>query len=171
MRRYVLLALFTISVPLFAATETSPTPRQRELVEKLLTAMKIDSALPSMMDAMFAQIEKQFLGENSTDDAALAEAKEGFAIFRQRAAKIDFAGLLHEAFIRIYAKHFSERELADLVAFYGSPTGRKMIEVMPQLMNDGMQAGMELVAPKIEKLFGEVREEQKQKRQNRGKTN
>jgi hypothetical protein len=165
MRRISLLAaLLFAAVPLFAATEPNPTPRQRELTEQLLIAMKVNSALPSMMDSMFAQIEKQFLGGNDTDDESLAEAKEGFALFRERAAKTDFAAILHEAFIRIYAKHFSESELADLVSFYASPTGLKMIDAMPLLMRDGMQAGVELVSPKIEKLMSDVRDEQEKMR-------
>ena len=49
-----------IAVPLFA-TEPNPSARQRELVEKLLAAMKIDDTVRSTIDAMYAQMEKQFL--------------------------------------------------------------------------------------------------------------
>lgn len=43
--------------------------------------------------------------------------------------------------IDIYAEAFSEDELKDLVAFYKTPTGRKAITLMPELMQKGAQLG------------------------------
>src|SRR5205814_556981 len=42
--------------------------------------------------------------------------------------------------------------------------GRKSIEVTPQLLNEGMQAGMKHIGPKIEQVMREVQEEQEKKR-------
>ena len=39
------------------------------------------------------------------------------------------------------------------MAFYASPTGRKSIEVMPQLMNERMQAGMKHIGRKIAQVM------------------
>jgi hypothetical protein len=48
-----------------------------------------------------------------------------------------------ELSIPIYMRHFDEQELAELVAFYKSPIGRKMIERMPEVMQEGTQIGAE----------------------------
>jgi len=48
-----------------------------------------------------------------------------------------------ELSVPIYMRHFDEEELAELVAFYKSPIGRKMIERMPQVMQEGTQIGAE----------------------------
>lgn len=41
----------------------------------------------------------------------------------------------------IYVRAFSENELRDLVAFYKTPTGKKAISLMPELMQEGAQLG------------------------------
>src|SRR5258708_39422866 len=121
MRRLQLIAiLFVVALPLIAA-EPNPSARQRELIEKLLIAMNVGGNSSAMMDTMFAQLEKQVVGAaggpgKDADD--IAEAKDLFAAFRERTRKVDIAGLMREAEVRIYAKHFTESELADLNAFY-----------------------------------------------------
>lgn len=44
--------------------------------------------------------------------------------------------------IPIYDKYFNEGELKELIAFYKGQTGRKLIKVMPLLMEDSMNASM-----------------------------
>ena len=167
MRRLSVLPLvLCLAFPLLA-TEPNPSQRQTELIEKLLTLMKISGNTAAMMDAVNAQIEQQYLGQaaaNGNSEEAMAEAKELFAAFRAESAKIDFAGLLHDSFVRIYAKYYNEQELADLIAFYSTPTGQKTIDVMDDLMREGMQAGIEHVAPKIEETMKRVGAEHEKKR-------
>lgn len=43
--------------------------------------------------------------------------------------------------IPIYSKHFSEEELTGLVSFYKSPVGQKLVEKLPLVMKDSMEAG------------------------------
>ena len=155
-----------IAVPIFA-TEPNPSKRQRELAEKLLTTMNIDETTRSTIDAMYERIEKQILesaAAEGNDADAIAEAKETFRSFRQKAAKLDLGGELHESYVHIYSKYFSEAELADLITFYSSPTGRKSIEVLPQLMQEGMDAGMQHLAPAVQQAMREALDEQEQKR-------
>lgn len=167
MRRLLMLAaILAAAIPLWA-TEPNPSARQRELIEQLFRAMNINDMTGSMLDAMYTQIERQFVQEaeakgNSGED--VEEARELFAAFRERSKKINFEELLRDAQVRIYAKYFTEAELADLVAFYASPVGKKTIEVMPRLMADGMREGAEKVGPKIQEVMAEVVEQQEHKR-------
>ncbi|HYU31394.1 MAG TPA: DUF2059 domain-containing protein [Thermoanaerobaculia bacterium] len=43
--------------------------------------------------------------------------------------------------IDLYMRTFTESELRDLVAFYRTPTGRKALEKMPALMQEGVKIG------------------------------
>ena len=47
--------------------------------------------------------------------------------------------------VEIYAEAFSTEELRDLIAFYGTPTGAKALRVMPQLMAQSSQLGLQKV--------------------------
>ena len=42
--------------------------------------------------------------------------------------------------VPVYDKYFSEDELKELIAFYKGTTGRKLIKVMPLIMEDSMKA-------------------------------
>lgn len=164
MRR--LLIVLAVALPLFA-TEPNPSTRQRELIDQLIRTTGMDATGPQMMDQVFGVIEKQFLDDaaaRGNDPADIEEAKETFSLFRERALKIDFAGLMREAYIRIYAKYFTEAELVDLNAFYATPTGLKSVEVMPHLMREGMEAGVTFLQPKIEEVMAEVMLIQEKKR-------
>jgi hypothetical protein len=43
--------------------------------------------------------------------------------------------------VPIYARHFTEKEILQLVAFYKTPVGAKLIQVLPQTVQESMQAG------------------------------
>ena len=45
-------------------------------------------------------------------------------------------------FVPIYAETFSAKELQDIVSFYKSDTGQRMLEEMPALQQRGMQVGL-----------------------------
>lgn len=57
---------------------------------------------------------------------------------------------LEEVAVTSYDKYFSESELYDLLAFYKSPTGKKSINVGPEIMKDVMTYMIEKVMPKLE---------------------
>lgn len=154
MRRLSLVTVLLLAAaPLFAA-EPNPTPRQRELILQLLDTMHFDKTVLAMIDSVYGSVQNQFV-ERAVELGAQtpAEASELFAIFREEAAKVDFSTVLREPFIQMYAKYFTEEELAALNAFYASSAGQKAIEVMPSLMRDGMQIGAEKLGPKIDEVI------------------
>ncbi len=50
---------------------------------------------------------------------------------------------LVEMCIPSYEKHFSHEEIKQLLVFYESPVGKKVIEVQPAIMQECMMAGQE----------------------------
>ncbi len=61
--------------------------------------------------------------------------------------------------IKLYTDAFSEEELRQLVAFYDSPLGRKMLDQLPVLnmrSAQAAQARVERVAPKVNALADEM---------------
>jgi hypothetical protein len=49
---------------------------------------------------------------------------------------------LEESIIPIYLKHFSADDIRHLVAFYESPFGKKVTKVMPEIMQESNEVGM-----------------------------
>lgn len=166
MRSTLLAVVVAVSLPL-SATEPNPSTRQRELVLKLFEVTNSERATLAMMDAIFVEMEKQFLQTAEAQGnrpEAVAEAREMFAAFREKTAKIDIAALIQEPQIRLYSKYFTEKELEDLLAFYATPAGRKTIEVLPDLTREAMEMGVRELSPKIGEVMNEVMAEHEKKR-------
>ena len=61
--------------------------------------------------------------------------------------------------VKLYTTNFSESELKDLVAFYQSPLGKKVLEKMPQLTQQSAQmtqAKLESAVPVVNKLLADM---------------
>lgn len=61
--------------------------------------------------------------------------------------------------IKLYTANFSESELKDLVAFYQSPLGKKVLEKMPQLTQQSAQltqGKLEPAVPVVNKLLADM---------------
>ena len=66
---------------------------------------------------------------------------------------VDYDELVQKL-IPVYSKHFTEHEIVDLLNFYNTSTGKKMIEKMPTVLQESMEIGRKWgieLAQKIEK--------------------
>jgi uncharacterized protein len=64
---------------------------------------------------------------------------------------------LVDELVPVYEKHFTQDELAELVRFYESPVGRKLVEVQPQLNRDSLGAGQRFGTAITKELMAELR--------------
>ena len=66
---------------------------------------------------------------------------------------VDYDELVQKL-IPVYSKHFTEQEIVDLLNFYNTSTGKKMIDKMPVILKESMEIGRKWgieLAQKIEK--------------------
>lgn len=70
--------------------------------------------------------------------------------------------LMEPALVRLYAEEFTERELNDMVAFYRTPLGQKMLEKMPEIMTRSMEIGRDRVQQDLPKLTARLQERMQQ---------
>jgi uncharacterized protein len=54
--------------------------------------------------------------------------------------------------VPIYSKHFTHEEILAIIAFYETPTGRKMTEKLPVISEESMMAGQQWGMEIAEKL-------------------
>ncbi|SEW52169.1 DUF2059 domain-containing protein [Chitinophaga arvensicola] len=60
--------------------------------------------------------------------------------------------------IPIYAKYYTEEEIVELLKFYKTPIGQKVIQVTPQLMTESMEAGRSWGKKLAENIIQELKE-------------
>ncbi len=100
--------------------------------------------------------ETQALREHLTDfDRFASEFSARFA------ERIDLDAVLEAVYVPLYDRYFAETELREIVAFYRTTAGRKMIVVLPSLMQDGLESTVSLVQPKVMALVGEILADQR----------
>jgi hypothetical protein len=59
-----------------------------------------------------------------------------------------------QAMVPAYQKHFTNGDINNLIAFYSSPTGQKVLQEMPDITSESMQAMM----PLMRKYIGDSQE-------------
>lgn len=134
------LILFAALAAAAAADEAS----HRAAVEKLFTLTdmqgKIDESVDNVLALQLAQSPP--LREHETVVREFLERNIGWQS-------------LEEPLIDMYMQEFTEQELDAMNAFYGTPTGRKVIERLPVLV----QMRNQLASRRLQENIGELRQE------------
>ena len=133
-----------MSVPFFsteAAAQTSTAnsePASRQDVENLFAMLKLDrmmqvtmtsaaeqmkNNLPELMKQQNIQIPQEQLDAMAED------------IFRDYPMKE-----VLDSMVPVYQKHLTKADVGNILAFYQSPTGQKMLNEMPEMSKEAMQA-------------------------------
>jgi hypothetical protein len=66
-----------------------------------------------------------------------------------------------QAMIPVYQKHFTRGDIKSLITFYSSPTGQKVLEEMPAITAESMQAMMPIMRAYLDKSRDQVQQEVK----------
>ena len=67
-------------------------------------------------------------------------------------------GKLTELIVPIYNRAFSEEDINELVKFYESPLGKKMIKALPQILSESMIAGEQWAGEVLKRLRTRLKE-------------
>ncbi|MDD0843147.1 DUF2059 domain-containing protein [Pseudomonas sp. Gutcm_11s] len=156
------LLLLLVCGPLLADPASHAVEAKRFL--ELTRADKL--AVPAYMQVrqMFAQRFVQ-AGGNEVQKALL-ERYQAQAV--TALDKVVGEGKLDNELVSLYTDAFTEAELKELLAFYQTPVGRKVLEQMPQLMAHSAQLTQERLqkaVPEVDKLLGEMTAELKPAKQ------
>ena len=113
----------------------------------------IDQMMSNMSSVMKQQAQSQITGEE-------AEQKlENYIQFMTEELKALTLQLVAEDLPSIYDKYFTHQEIKDLIAFYQSSTGQKMIEKTPEISKDLLGIMMNKYLPDFQqKLMQKMQE-------------
>jgi hypothetical protein len=169
---FCLILVITASA-VAAMAQDAISPAKRNLIAEFILVSKMDKQLDQLLDVLFTAQDLMYAEtvrksvERRTDlspkrkealQLSMIERSKAFSTkFRERLpAAINFPEYIEQAVYPIYDKAFTEKELADLVAFYKSDTGQKIMVIMPQLMTESMEVAQRVLFPKVTKLVDEI---------------
>jgi hypothetical protein len=131
-----------VSTPI-AAAEISPATH-RQAAEEFLEVMDLEKA---MMGGASAMVEAM-IHQNAT----LAPYRDVILKWAQSILTWDNFG---PRVTTMYVESFTESELREMTAFYRTPTGRKALALMPEMMQRGALIGAEIAkehTPELEQM-------------------
>lgn len=178
---YVLMLFLILCFSSFVlAQETKISPQKQKVIGEIISVTKADKKVKEIMQAMFKQMNANYpliikaMLEKRTDITPAQKAiiendlikkqKDFDQRFQQKTIQvINFQDFIETTFYPLYDKYFTEVELIDLLAFYKTPTGQKLNEILPQLSTDAIRLSQEYLIPKINGILEEVIREQTQK--------
>lgn len=129
-------------------------PKRAAAAEELLKAMHTDELMVKQKEAM-QKMMASFLPKTLTPEQ-LKKAQDAQAVALDAVFKELTWESLKPDFVEIYSSVFTEDELNQLIAFYKTPIGQKLIEKMPELQAKSMQimqARMKTLMPAIQKAM------------------
>jgi uncharacterized protein len=144
---FVCFFVFSFSLTCFAADFT---PTQIQLGEELLQAMNLPQVLKKTREDILA-MELQA-------NPSLVPYAHVYYSFLEKYMGYD---VLKNDIRDIYLSIFSEGELKEIVTFYKTETGQKLLRVSPELMRKGSELGMKNLQAHIQELYTMLAQEQK----------
>lgn len=143
MKKLLFLSILTISVTMSSVAQDKASD-----LTKLFDLMDTEKMIDGMMDNMIPALKQQASGQIKGDDAEVKFNK--YIDFMMNEVKELSKKLVNEEMVTIYDKHFTQDEIKDLIKFYESPTGKKMLEKTPEITKDLMNSMMTKYMPEFQ---------------------
>ena len=172
-RALLLLVLLGVAAPLYAQQSVAEAARQakakpqglaadaptRDQVMKLLDLLQIRKSMSLMMDGM-KQAMKQGAQETFRERVPNPTPKQLEALngmVDDLMADMPLDEMI-EAMVPIYRRHLSKTDVDEVIRFYSSAVGQKLLREQPQMIQEGMQAGGEIQQKRMDQMMAKIRE-------------
>ena len=159
----IVITLLILFAPITAYAEKAV---DKATVEELLEVTNVTS----IVDTMYSEIDQMLEGLASQ----LGITEEEQPIFDKYVAKIKNSvkdqiswERMKDPMIELYMKHYTDKEIHDILAFYKTDTGKSLIRKMPLIMQDSIQLSQGMfkaTLPRIQELAEELQVELSQAR-------
>lgn len=144
---------------LLAAFSLQAAPPTDQSIEKMMSVMQVEKMLNQMMTQMEAGMQsgmeqslQQSLHGTPPTPAQKAQAdqfqKKLGGILRD---ELSFAKM-KDIYLQVYRETFTQQEIDSIIAFYGSPAGKAMVEKVPVAMQKASTIMQSRMGPLMQKI-------------------
>ena len=122
----------------------------RKAAKEMLVVTHAESLGAAMSEQIVSMIEQQMRGAvESLPPAELQKFQKELGRMITHDLRFE---IMQDELIEVYIATFSEQDLRDMVAFYKTPLGQKMLEKLPVVIQQSMEVGQKhalAMAPQI----------------------
>lgn len=139
-------------------------PSKEQLV-RLFDAMEIHKQVQGVMNAVAGNVEKMMpsnmgtLTEKQKTDIANLQGE----LFSKMMSP-EFIDSYVVQIIPIYQRHFTKSEVDDLISFYASSAGQKLLHELPAITQESMTVVVPLMQKRVQDVLDEMNFESRMKR-------
>lgn len=155
MKKFFLLSILTLYFTMSAIARDKITDIKYLL--KLVNSEQVSDAMINSMIPVLKQQASEKIQENSAKEKFNSLMDTLIIEMKELSNK-----LVNEELVNIYAKHFTHEEIKDLITFYESPIGRKILEKSLEITKELMNAMMTKYMPEFQKNLNKKLEELKE---------
>jgi hypothetical protein len=152
--RFLVAAILCAGFSWTALAQTAAdAPATKEDIEKYFEATHSHDMMLKMMDAMSRPLHQLAHDQCAKIQGKLpadCEAQINKSV-DEMMKQIPFDEIM-QAMVPAYQKHFTKGDMDTLVAFYSAPTGQKILQEMPAVMGDAMEAMMPIMRRTVDKI-------------------
>jgi uncharacterized protein len=143
------LSVMTVSPAAFAADAAGIA-----MAKQILTVTGATDAFNPLIAGVIEQSRLLYLQQNPAFGKDLSE----IAAKLRTDLQSRFSELTDEM-AKLYADAFTDREMKEILAFYQSPTGKKLLDQQPKLVNASMRFAQDWANKLSEEVTAKMREE------------
>ena len=172
-RSLVLLVLLAVAAPAYAqqsvaeaaaqakakAEALPPDAATQEQVMTLLDLLQVRKTVTLMMDGM-KQAMKQGAEQSFREQVPDPTPKQLEALHGMIDDAIGDMPMdeLLQAMVPIYRRHLTKSDIDEMIRFFSGPVGQKLLREQPQMMQEGMQAGVAIQQKRMDQIMARIKE-------------
>ena len=159
--RAAMFAVAMMACALPAVAQQQPSAGAMATARELIAAKGSTGIFDTVIPGVIEQAKNLFL---RTNPGLTKELNEVAAKMRTDLASRNAE--VRDHVVRLYASHFSEKELKEALAFYKTALGQKLIEHEPKILEQSMSETQAWANKLSEEVIGKMRAEMKKKGHN-----
>lgn len=154
-----LLLLLSVSAD-FAHSQQAPTTKEQTVADKekeadilrLMEVMGTRKLLSQMSEQIVQMTEKMLPPQTAADERSRKLSKR---MLEEIMAEMNSEEYVNR-FVPIYSRVYTHEEIKELIAFYQSPLGKKLIQSTPKLMQESMAESQKWMQVSLKKVFAKL---------------
>ena len=162
LQRAARIAAMAVAVVAFGAgahaQSQKPSAASLQVAKQLMTVTHATSLFNPLIAGVVEQAKLFFLQQNPN----LGKDLNDVAAKLRTELKPRFSEISNEVAL-LYAQNFTEQELKDILAFYKSPAGQKLLQRQPKVIESSMKFAQTWANKLSDEVITKMREEMKKK--------
>lgn len=136
-----LLALTLSSAGIVEAQQNTPRTAHAAAAAELIALLNLEEQMGVGLKSSFGALAVESPGATQMQEVMVGFMEE-FLPWE----------IVEPEYVRVYQDAFTEAELRELIAFYSTPIGRRLVDATPQISRDAMALTQKLMQPHMPEL-------------------